>query len=62
MVRIGDGFAALTVLLGERVLSLSNQGFAVINVVLVVLWLGFGLSLVQLHGRVGREAPAHAAA
>jgi AAA family ATP:ADP antiporter len=62
VVRIGDGFAALTVLLGERVLSLSNQGFAVINVVLVVLWLGFGLTLVQLHGRFGRESPAHAAA
>jgi AAA family ATP:ADP antiporter len=62
VVRFGDGFAALTVLVGERLLHLSTQGFAVINVVLVVLWLGFGLSLVQLHGRFGREAPAHAAA
>jgi len=62
VVRIGDGFAALTVLVGERLLSLSTQGFAVINVVLVVFWLGFALSLVQLHGRFGREAPAHAAA
>jgi AAA family ATP:ADP antiporter len=62
VVRIGDGFAALTVLVGERLLSLSTQDFAVINVVLVVLWLGCALSLVQLHGRVGREAPAHAAA
>ena len=62
VVRFGDGFAALTVLIGERLLHLSTQGFAVINVVLVVLWLGFGLTLVQLHGRFGRESPAHAAA
>jgi AAA family ATP:ADP antiporter len=62
VVRIGDGFAALTVLVGERLLSLSTQGFAAFNVVLVVFWLGFALSLVQLHGRFGRESPAHAAA
>jgi AAA family ATP:ADP antiporter len=62
VVRTGDGLAALTVMIGERLSSLSTEGFAVINLVLVVLWLGCALSLVQLHGRVGREAPAHAAA
>ena len=62
MVRSGDGFAALTVLVGERLLHFSTQGFAAFNVVLVVAWLGLALSLVSLHGRLAREAPAHAAA
>jgi AAA family ATP:ADP antiporter len=62
MVRIGDGFAALTVLVGERMLHFSTQGFAIFNVALVVGWLGVGLALVSLHGRLAREAPAHAAA
>jgi AAA family ATP:ADP antiporter len=62
VVRAGDGLAALTVMIGEKVLSLSTQSYAVVNVVLVVLWLGCALTLVQLHGRFGRESPAHAAA
>ena len=62
VVRIGDGFAALTVLVGERLLHFSTQGFAAFNVALVIAWLGLALSLVSLHGRLAREVPANAAA
>ncbi len=62
IVRIGDGFAALTVLVGERLLHFSTQGFAAFNVALVIAWLGVALSLVSLHGRLARGAPAHAPA
>jgi AAA family ATP:ADP antiporter len=61
-IRLGDGLAALTVLVGVQVVGLSTQGFFVFNVALVLGWLGFALALVELHGRVTREATAHAAA
>ena len=48
-VRIGDGLAALTVLIGVQLLSLSTQQFFIFNVLLVVLWLGFGIMLVREH-------------
>jgi AAA family ATP:ADP antiporter len=62
MVRIGDGFAALTVLVGERLLHFTTQGFAAFNVMLVIGWLGLALMLVHQHGQLAREAPADAAA
>ena len=48
-VRIGDGLAALTVLVGVQLLALSIQQFFIFNVSLVVLWLIFGLMLVREH-------------
>ena len=48
-VRIGDGLAALTVLIGVQLLSLSTQQFFIFNVLLVVLWLAFGIMLVREH-------------
>jgi len=62
VIRIGDGFAALTVMVGVQLLGLSTQGFFVFNVALVLGWLGFAAAVVQLHGRLAREASAHAAA
>ncbi len=62
MVRTGDGFAALTVLVGERIVHFSTQGFAAFNVALVIAWLGVALILVQQHGALAREASADAAA
>jgi len=62
IVRTGDGVAALTVLVGERLLSLSTQGFAAFNVALVIVWLGLALSLVRQHGRLAGEGSADAAA
>jgi AAA family ATP:ADP antiporter len=62
MVRTGDGFAALTVLVGERLLHFSTQGFAAFNVALVIVWLVVGVMLVQQHSGLAREASVDAAA
>lgn len=62
VLRIGDGFAALTVLVGVQMLALSTQSFFVFNIALVLGWLVFALALVKQHARLAREAPAHAAA
>ena len=62
MIRIGDGFAALTVLVGVQLMALSTQSFFVFNIALVLGWLVFALVLVKQHGRLVREASAHAAA
>lgn len=44
-VRVGDGLAALTVLLGTRVWSFSLVDFLVINVFLSMIWIGFAVYL-----------------
>jgi AAA family ATP:ADP antiporter len=60
--RIGDGLAALTVLVGVQLMALPTQSFFVFNIALVVGWLVFALHLIGHHSRLVREAPAHAAA
>ena len=50
-VRLGDGLAAITVLIGVHVLVLSTQGFFVFNVLLVLCWLVVGVLLVREHRR-----------
>ncbi len=56
--RLGDGLAALTVLVGARVLLLEDQAYFVLNVGLVLIWLAVGLFLVREHRRLleGRTA------
>jgi AAA family ATP:ADP antiporter len=54
--RVGDGFAALTVLVGAQMLSLATETFFAFNVALVVIWLGFALIVVREHRRLA-EAP-----
>ena len=51
-VRLGDGLAAITVLVGVHLLMLSTQGFFVFNVMLVLCWLVAGVLLVKQHRRV----------
>ncbi len=51
-VRLGDGLAALTVLVGVQFLSLATKQFFIFNVSLVVLWLVVGIMLVREHRRV----------
>ena len=56
--RMGDGLAAITVLLGVHVFLLSTRGFFVFNVLLVLLWLVAGWMLLKAH----REATVAAEA
>lgn len=46
-VRIGDGLAALTVLLGVQVFALSTVQFFVFNIFLVFVWLIFAVMLIK---------------
>ena len=48
-VRIGDGIAALTVLIGVQFLALSTQSFFVLNVALVLIWIGFAFVVIREH-------------
>jgi len=49
-VRLGDGCAAVTVLLGVRFLHLSTQSFFLVNVTLVLGWLVAALVIVREYG------------
>jgi AAA family ATP:ADP antiporter len=50
-VRLGDGLAALTVLVGTRFLSLSILEFLVVNIALILAWIGLALFLVSENRR-----------
>lgn len=63
-VRLGDGMAALTILIGTRVFALSNTGFVIINIILVLVWIVISTYLHREHDRwkkiaIARE-PHHA--
>jgi AAA family ATP:ADP antiporter len=51
-VRLGDGFAALTVLLGVQFLHLSTQHFFYVTVALVLAWLAAATVIVREHRRL----------
>ena len=51
-VRIGDGIAALTVLVGVQFMVLSTRAFFVLNVVLVLIWIAFALVVIREHRRL----------
>jgi AAA family ATP:ADP antiporter len=55
-VRLGDGLAALTVLVGVEFLALSTQGFFAFTVALVLIWIWLSVLVVGEHRRVSREA------
>jgi len=55
-VRIGDGLAAVTVLVGGQVLALATETFFVFNVSLVVLWLAFTFMLIREHNRAAEAS------
>ena len=46
-VRIGDGMAALTVLLGTRVWSFSLTDFLLVNIILSLLWIVLSTILIR---------------
>lgn len=56
-VRLGDGLAAITVLVGVQMLSLSTTGFFAFNVFLVLCWLVCGVLLVREHRRASAGEP-----
>ena len=51
-VRLGDGIAALTVLIGVQILALSTQSFFILNVVLVFIWIAFAFVVIREHRRI----------
>jgi AAA family ATP:ADP antiporter len=51
-VRMGDGIAALTVLIGVQFLALSTQSFFVLNVGLVVIWIALAFIVIREHRRL----------
>ena len=59
-VRLGDGFAAITVLVGVHLLTLATQQFFLFNVFLVLCWLVAGVLLVREHRRASAAAAAQA--
>jgi AAA family ATP:ADP antiporter len=61
-VRLGDGFAALTVLIGARFLDLSTQALFVVNATLVVTWLLLALSIVRTYTRMTSASQAESPA
>ena len=50
-VRMGDGIAALTVLVGVQFLALSTQSFFALNVVLVLIWILLAFVVIREHRR-----------
>ncbi len=59
--RLGDGMAAVTVLIGVRVLALPTKAFFAFNVALVLLWIFYSLVVVREHRALTNEMPADAA-
>lgn len=57
-VRVGDGLAALTVLIGTRIIVLDLVNFLFINVFLVIVWLGLAIYLARENKRLRQGVPA----
>jgi len=51
-VRMGDGIAALTVLIGVQILAFSTQSFFILNVLLVFIWIAFAFLVIREHRRI----------
>ena len=51
-VRMGDGIAALTVLIGVQILAFSTQSFFILNVLLVFIWIAFAFVVIREHRRI----------
>jgi ATP:ADP antiporter, AAA family len=62
IVRVGDLLSAGLVYVGTTVLGLASAGFALVNVVACVLWLGVGVMLLKQYRSLAAEQPAPATA
>lgn len=47
--RLGDGLAALTVMVGIQLLALSTTSFFIINVILVAIWFACSCAVIREH-------------
>jgi len=56
-VRAGDGMAALTALVGIQILALATDTLFVVNVFLVLCWLGVAWAVIRQHRRLARSSP-----
>jgi AAA family ATP:ADP antiporter len=53
-VRLGDGLAAVTVLVGVQILALSTASFFIFNATLVIGWLAFTLMMIREHRKASQ--------
>ena len=60
--RIGDGLAALTVLVGVNLLALPVAKFFALNIGLVLLWLAFSFVVIRQHRLLSEAGDADAVA
>ena len=60
-VRLGDGMAAVTILVGVQMLDLSTRALLLVNVILVTLWLAAARVIVHEHRRWMGQGPPVAA-
>jgi len=56
--RAGDGFAALTAMIGVQVFSFPVRSYFLLNVALAAVWLGVGLWVVREHARLADDTMA----
>jgi hypothetical protein len=56
--RAGDGFAAVTAMLGVQVFSFAVRSYFLLNVALAAVWLGVGLWVVREHARLADDTVA----
>ncbi|MDA9982962.1 hypothetical protein N9H39_09605 [Gammaproteobacteria bacterium] len=50
-VRLGDGLAALTILIGVQILNLSTAAYFAFNIGLVLVWFIFAIILIREHSK-----------
>jgi len=55
-VRLGDGLAAMTILIGTHVFHLGNFGFVIFNILLVLVWIALSTYLQKEHEKWKRAA------
>jgi AAA family ATP:ADP antiporter len=51
-VRTGDGLAALTILVGTQIISLSLSHFMMLNVILTLVWIVVAVMVVRENRRL----------
>jgi AAA family ATP:ADP antiporter len=54
-VRIGDGIAALTVLVGVHLLALATPSFFILNVALILVWIAFAYVVIREHRQLSQQ-------